>query len=558
MKSKPMKKYIPVLTTVILLAFCAAVLGQTVKQKKGSNMLYAIIQKDGIEQAVKKFTRLQKMNSGEYDLGESEINKLGYKLLNEDNLTSAEQIFDLNVEYHPESINALDSRNDAYMALGKYEEAAKAYQKILSMLEEQDLPPRQERRLKSKAQTNLYRVKHFVPPSKDAFNYISFYGGIPAGKWDMENVAGFNRKHPDLPVSYTGNNLYFRPIPGNTEETFNSSNPTDIATGFIGGYLTDFIRQGDITDISDLWNSNNWDEVFPKAFTRLSGYNGKQYFVPMAYQWNPVWYRKDIFDKHGLNPPKSWKELLSLCDRLNELGYAPFSISVQNWPPPVARWFSILDLRLNGPDFHQQVSQGEVSFKNERIRNVFEHWQTLFRHHAFPDSSYTYNYTNGIQAFTSGKAVMYNLGEWLFESLNEEQAKELDFFVFPPMKPGIPSAEIVHVYGAYMTNRSTHPAGARAMLAYLGSRSSQQSNVTANHRIVANSRVDSSLYTPVQRRIIKQMNHTDQLVPLFEFSTKPAFGRKALRIFQEFWKDPEDIDGTLVKLEKARREVFGM
>lgn len=551
-----MKKCYLSLAAMLLLGAHSLVYAQSDKPKSAGDLLYSIIRNQGVEQAVQKYESLRAAPSGEYDLGEAELNKLGYKLLNDENLKAAAAIFELNVQAHPESVNVYDSQNDAFLRLGRYKEAAANYRKILEMLEKQDLPARQENLLRNKARINLYRVEHFVPPSDDTFNYVSYYGGNTAGHWDMENVAHFSEQIPELQISYIGNNLYFRPIPDNVDQTFEGEMPVDVATGFIGGYLRDFVEKGKLVDITNLWNVNNWDERFPEPFRRLATYKGNKYFVPMAYQWNPVFYRRDIFEKHGLKPPVSWVGLLDLCDRLHDLGYTPFSIAVQNWPPPIARWFSILDLRLNGADFHRQVLDGRISFKDDRIRDVFEHWRTLFKHHAFADSSYTFNYSDGIKAFTSGRAVMYNLGEWLFESLNETQAKKVDFFVFPNIDPNVPTAEIVHTYGAYMTSRAKHPAEARTLLSYLAGTKSQESNVRANHRIVANRKVNATLYSPLQRRIIQQVNQTDRLVPLFEFSTRPEFGRRAFQIFSEFWKNPGDIDATLEKLEEARKEVF--
>jgi tetratricopeptide (TPR) repeat protein len=64
---------------------------------------------------------------------ESGINQFGYNLLTAKRVDDAIEIFKLNVEFYPNSVNVYDSLGDAYQAAGKKEEAIKAYEKALSI-----------------------------------------------------------------------------------------------------------------------------------------------------------------------------------------------------------------------------------------------------------------------------------------------------------------------------------------------------------------------------------------------------------------------------------------
>ena len=457
----------------------------------------------------------------------------------------------MNTEEYPQSINVWDSYAEAYMKNNDYPMASKYYQKELDMVDPLSIPAIQKKFVQTRTGFQLFVVSHFDPPSEATLNVLSIFGG-PGGRWDMNTIDRFKQRQGNISVSLSWINLYYAPVPSGIKQQFDAEYPVEVATSYIGGDYQRYIRDGRIADISDLWKNEGWDTIFPAPFKQMASLDGKQYFVPMAYQWNPVFYRKDIFTQHHLTPPKTWQDLLDLCDKLNELGYVPFSISVQKWPPPVARWFSILDLRLN-----TKVEAGLVPFTDERIRNVFEHWRELFRHHAFADSSYNKNYNVGVSDLISGRAVMYNLGEWLFESLNQEQGSKLDFYPFPVLDPSIPGAEIVHTYGAFMTKNNRHTEESTALLKFLASTVTQTDNAVTLQRLVANNQVNDTVFSPLQRRIKKYINNTPEIVPLFEFSTRPAFARKALTIFQQYWKNPEDIDSAMEKLEEARASVFG-
>ena len=260
----------------------------------------------------------------------------------------------------------------------------------------------------------------------------------------MENLVGFRSSNPGTEISYDSNNLYFSPVPTAVPAKFDTKLMGDLTTSFVGGVYRKHIMNGDIADISAIWSEEGWDRQFPESFKLMASYEGRQYFVPQAFQFNPIWYRKDIFEAHGWRPPQTWDALLQLCDKIRAAGYVPFTVGAADWPPPVARWFTILNLRLNGPEFHEQVMLGNIVYTDPRIMDVFNHWHQLFEHHAFDDSSGWNTYGKGLRDIITGKALMYNLGEWIFESIPDSTPEVLDFFPVPVINPEVTPAEIVH------------------------------------------------------------------------------------------------------------------
>lgn len=148
-----------------------------------------------------------------------------------------------------------------------------------------------------------------------------------------------------------------------------------------------------------------------------------------AVQWNPIWYHTDIFAEHGLEPPETWEELLQICDTLHAEGYIPITLATSGWAPPMARWFTILNMRLNGPAFHERLMRGEERYDDERVRQALEHWATMIDHNCFSDEST--NYPTAADQIHEGEAAMYNLGEWLSESYNDGMPENFDFLAFP-------------------------------------------------------------------------------------------------------------------------------
>jgi len=393
-----------------------------------------------------------------------------------------------------------------------------------------------------------------TPAFEGKLDYKAAYGGRPAWAWDQENVARYLEMHPDLEIDHAGVNLYGSPIPQAHYVFLDSNQNTDVFSSFIVGHLRDYVERGEIADISDLWQEMGWDDAFPEAVKERVTIDGKQYFVPLALQWNPIWYRTDIFAEVGVVPPESWEAFLQACDTLSEAGYVPVAVSASGWTPPVARWFSTLNLRLNGPDFHERLMAGEESFEDERVRRVFEALSEMHARNCFAEA--ITNYRVAAQSLFNGEAAMYNLGEWISESYPDGIPDTYDFFSFPILNEDLPRGEIVHLYGAYMMAGAAHPQEALRFLAYLGSVESQRSNVEALNRVASHLGVDQSLYSATYQKGIEFVQAADQITTLFEFNSAPELSGNGLQALVTFWQNPEDIDTVITALERARAQAY--
>ena len=104
--------------------------------------------------------------------------------------------------------------------------------------------------------------------------------------------------------------------------------------------------------------------------------DGKQWGIPTTYSVLGYFYRKDIFEKLGIAVPKTWEEFVAAAKKLKENDIIPFTIGTKDvWTP--AGWFDILNMRINGYDFHMQLMDGKVPYTDERVKEVFAKWKEL-------------------------------------------------------------------------------------------------------------------------------------------------------------------------------------
>lgn len=85
---------------------------------------------DGMEAA---FRAAPTTGDEAYDVSEGALNSLGYSLFRKGLKESAVRVFEWNVAAHPESANVHDSLGEAYLGVGRSEDARQSYEKALSL-----------------------------------------------------------------------------------------------------------------------------------------------------------------------------------------------------------------------------------------------------------------------------------------------------------------------------------------------------------------------------------------------------------------------------------------
>jgi multiple sugar transport system substrate-binding protein len=78
-----------------------------------------------------------------------------------------------------------------------------------------------------------------------------------------------------------------------------------------------FAANGWIEDLGDLFTEEMQQDFFP-ATIETSSYNGKIYGVPWYSDAGLLYYRKDLLDKAGLKPPRTWEELRDQAAKVRE------------------------------------------------------------------------------------------------------------------------------------------------------------------------------------------------------------------------------------------------
>jgi CubicO group peptidase (beta-lactamase class C family) len=102
-------------------------------KKSIAEALYKTAVEKDVASAVAEYRKLKAANSPTFDFSETELNTLGYQLLNLKRTKDAIEIFKLNVEMFPNSANAYDSLGETYLADNQKDSALANYKKAVEL-----------------------------------------------------------------------------------------------------------------------------------------------------------------------------------------------------------------------------------------------------------------------------------------------------------------------------------------------------------------------------------------------------------------------------------------
>lgn len=385
--------------------------------------------------------------------------------------------------------------------------------------------------------------------------YNSMHGDPKPREADMEIVRRFEEENPGAKVvhSIVAHEDFKQAI----RAYLTASTPPDVLTWFAGNRARYFIDKGLIMDISDVWEEQGWNETYAKGWQAMSSVDGKQYFLPTSWYWWAVYYRPSVFEKFGLEVPKTWDEFTGVCDTLVANGVKPFTIGTKyRWT--AAAWFDYFNMRINGPEFHINLMLGKEQYDDPRVKKVFTEWGKFIDKGYFIESPAAYSWSEAIPFMLDESAAMYLMGDFIRDSYPEDQHGDLDFFRFPIYDASVPVGEDAPTDGYFLAAKSANPEMGKKLLAMFGSKESQEYFAETMGRLNTHGEVDINLFNANQQKGIAMINDTDFVAQFYDRDTTPEMADVGMNAFMEFWDNHSsaDIDRICAKLEQTRREVF--
>ena len=114
-------------------------------------------------------------------------------------------------------------------------------------------------------------------------------------------------------------------------------------------------------------------------------------------------------------------------------GVTPFAFGDKDGWPAMGT-FDILNMRINGFDFHMSLMGGDEAWDSNEVKKVFETWKDLLPYHQEDPLGRTWQET--ATSLAKGEAGMMMFGTFIGDAI-PDAVDDLDFFIYPQIDSSI-------------------------------------------------------------------------------------------------------------------------
>jgi len=358
----------------------------------------------------------------------------------------------------------------------------------------------------------------------------------------------------------SGNTVSINAVDHNTfQEQFNNyiqSNPDDVFTWFAGYRMQQFAADGFFRDVSDIFPTDQMSQAFKDAST---GEDGNQYFIPeQNYPW-AVYYRKSLWEENGWTPPETLDELKSLGAEMQSAGLIPMAFSDKDGWPAMGT-FDILNMRINGYDFHMELMRTGQGWNSDEVKAVFAEWTDLLP--LMQPDPLGRTWQEAATAFQKNETGMYFFGQFAITDTPAiaEEIDDFALFPFPEIDPANGKGAIdAPIDGYCMAAQPKNLDGATNFLSWLGSPANGDAQTAGGYpQLWANSEATTSELAEVLQAGAELIASADAIAQYLDRDTDSGFAATVvIPSLQNYLQNPADVDSILADMDAQAQTIFG-
>jgi len=229
-------------------------------------------------------------------------------------------------------------------------------------------------------------------------------------------------------------------------------NPPTMMQFNTGKQLDDLVTNNYLENLDAAAAEGKWADVLPNAIVEASMRDGHFYALPVNIHgqgW--LWYNTKVFADAGVQPPKSWSDVLALAPKLRAKGIVPLAHGGQAWQDQIL--FDAVTAEEGGRDLYIKLysSDWQAAIADPKFKHVAETFKAL--RGLMDDGMPGRNWNDATAMVITGKAAMQVMGDWAkgeFIAAGQAPGKDYgciipgdsvylmggDVFVFPKVKDG--------------------------------------------------------------------------------------------------------------------------
>ena len=375
-------------------------------------------------------------------------------------------------------------------------------------------------------------------------------------------LDGFTKENPDVSIKY-------RPvgdeIPTVLSTAVQGGNPPDLAAVPQPGLVRDFANRGKLKPIDSA--KSTIEDNFSQGAIDVGTVDGKLYgLLFKAANKSTVWYNVPLFDDAGVEPPKDFDAFLQAAKTLRASGTRAYSMgAADGWT--LTDLFENIYLRQAGPDKYDQLAEHKIPWTDQSVKTALRTMAQIVGDSGnivggtagALETDFPTSVTNAFKDNPDGSQVIEGdfVESVITDSTPSKPETGFDFFDFP----SIDGSGSTVVGGGDSIIMFKDSEAAQALIEYLATPEAAEIWAKRGGYSSANKNVPDSAYEdPLLRRTATAIGDAETF--RFDLSDlQPAgfgatVGQGLWKQFQDFLRNPDNVDGTAQQMEQAANRAF--
>jgi len=325
----------------------------------------------------------------------------------------------------------------------------------------------------------------------------------------------------------------------------------DIFFTWGGGFSKSFVESGKVLPLTEYYE--HYEEELSEAAVSYATYDGILYGTTYVAPVSMLFYNQTIFKEQGLQPPKTWEELIQVCEILKDKGITPIALSAKDtWG--LAMIHDVLALKSAGHEKVQKaLTKDGQRYSTPEFLVAANKLGTLIDMEVFNGRAAELSNDEAQTTFIEGKAAMYIMGSWTGGVISTDAENLADFDVVPVPVISERAAETDFMGGAVdtlMVNAKTKDKDIAANAAFEIAKSVSKYAFLEGAGIAAwTTNYDTSDVNPLSSKIANYTKGATSFTLWFDTLMEAEDAAEYLRLLQEFYAGDIDAEGFVISMD---------
>ena len=233
----------------------------------------------------------------------------------------------------------------------------------------------------------------------------------------------YQKEHPNIKIKVWGNPRIWEQL----RPRFVAGDPPDLTWPGWGMDYWALVMDGQVMEMDKYLEENaydqdkKWKETFIPSLLDKGKYNGHYYIMPFNNNVFGWWYNVGMFEENGWQPPKTWDELLVLCEKIKAKDIAPLTFQGKYPQYMLQGFFFPWAISAGGFDvFKDAQNLKPGAWRHPAFLKSAQMIDELRKKGYFQKGAMSMDHTGSQMEFLIGNAAMIPCGTWLGSEMKKQ------------------------------------------------------------------------------------------------------------------------------------------